>query len=115
MVYKLVFQEAKESLFSGKLSSVLVLSLIFNILVAGNQKVGRVTCSVQENKGELLLPLLSFFFFLKRLPTVRSTDMEGRKVVNESKMSISLGRINSSVKETRLHQYFCFFDEGRNV
>ena len=114
MVYKLVFQEAKEALFSGKLSSVLVLSLIFNILVAGNQKVGRVTCSVQENKGELLLPLLSFFF-LKRLPTVPSTDMEGRKVVNESKMSVSFGRINSSVKETRLHQYFCFFDEGRNV
>ena len=45
---------------------------------------------------------------------VPSTDMEGRKVVNESELSISLGRINFSVKETHLHQYFCFFDEGRN-
>ena len=114
MVYKLIFQEAKEVLFSGKLSSILVLSLIFNILVSGNQKVGHVTCGVRENKGELLLPLLPSLFFSKT-PANGSFHRHGRKVVNESEMSISLGRINSSVKETRLHQYFCFFDEGRNL
>ena len=85
MVYKLVFQEAKEALFSGKLSSVLVLSLIFNILVAGNQKVGRVTCSVQENKGELLLPLLSFFF--SKTPANSSFHRHGRKEGRQRKQN----------------------------
>ena len=77
MVYKLIFQEAKEVLFSGKLSSILVLSLIFNILVSGNQKVGHVTCGVRENKGELLLPLLPSLFFSKT-PANGSFHRHGR-------------------------------------
>ena len=69
-----------------------------------------------ENTEETLFAPSPFsLFFLKRLPTVHSTDMEGRKVANGSESTISLGRINSFVKETSLHQYFCFLEEVRNV
>ena len=71
-----------------------------------------------ENAEETLFapsPFSLLSFFLKRLPTVHSTDMEGRKVANGSKSTISLGRINSFAKETSLHQYFCFLEEVRNV
>ena len=93
MVYKLIFQEAKEVLFSGKLRSILVLSLIFNILVSGNQKVGHVTCGVRENKGELLLPLLPSLFFSKT-PANGSFHRHGRKEGRQRKRNEYKPRAN---------------------
>ena len=78
MVYTLIFQETKEAFFPGKLTSILVLRLIFSILVSGNQKVGHVTCGVQEHEGELLFPLLPSLFFSKT-PANGSFHRHGRK------------------------------------